>query len=149
MHAPYNLSTDDLGDFPGFCGKASILEADDFLRAYCRKAMTAKSYGLYFSGCLGFFFFNTWWTFRIFFVFFWGALGGSRGSPRRRPGGGEEGVFIENRRGGVSPGRERPKGPGGRLRRIGELINLGRGLNFFFFGPEMSTKNIFKTTRTP
>ena len=36
------MFADDLGDFSGFCGKASILEADDFLGACCRKAMSPK-----------------------------------------------------------------------------------------------------------
>ena len=39
MHAPYILSADDLGDFTG---NPTFLEADDFLGAYYRKAMTLK-----------------------------------------------------------------------------------------------------------
>ena len=42
MHAPYILSDDNLGDFSGFRGKASILEADDFLGACGGKTMTPK-----------------------------------------------------------------------------------------------------------
>ena len=42
MHAPCILSADDLGDFSGVCGKPSILEADDFLGACCRKALTPQ-----------------------------------------------------------------------------------------------------------
>ena len=49
MHAPYILSADDLDDFFGICRKPSILAADDFLGACYRKAVTPKSYGLYFS----------------------------------------------------------------------------------------------------
>ena len=41
--SPYILSTDDLGDFSlDCCGKPSMLEADDFWGACCRKAMTPK-----------------------------------------------------------------------------------------------------------
>ena len=44
--------------------------------------------------------YNTWWTFRIFFIF--SARGRGRGSPRCREGG--RGFCMENpRRGGVSP----------------------------------------------
>ena len=48
MHAPYILSTDDLGDSLEFYRRPPILEADDLLGACYRKAMTPKSYGLYF-----------------------------------------------------------------------------------------------------
>ena len=39
---PYILSADDLGDFFGVCRKPYILEADDFLKACDRKAVTPK-----------------------------------------------------------------------------------------------------------
>ena len=42
MHAPYILSADDLVISLESCGKHSILEANDFLGACCRKAMTPK-----------------------------------------------------------------------------------------------------------
>ena len=42
VRAPYILSADDLGDFLELCGKPSMLEADDFLGACYRKAMTPK-----------------------------------------------------------------------------------------------------------
>ena len=45
MHAPYILSADDLDDLSGILllyWKPSILAADDFLEACCRKAMTPK-----------------------------------------------------------------------------------------------------------
>ena len=42
MHAPYILSADDLADFSGIYRKPSILAADDFLGACCRKAMTPQ-----------------------------------------------------------------------------------------------------------
>ena len=45
MHAPYVLYAEDLGDFSGVFRKPSILEADDFVGAYHRQAMTPKSYG--------------------------------------------------------------------------------------------------------
>ena len=43
MHAPYILSADDLGDFSGNLWEPSILEADNFLGARYRKAMTPKT----------------------------------------------------------------------------------------------------------
>ena len=62
---------------------------------------------------------NAWWTFRIFLIFFCSGRGG-RESPRRREGGCR--FFIENpRKGGGFQEGEGGEGPGGCLRRIGEL----------------------------
>ena len=43
MHTPYILCADDLGDFSGIPLETPILDADDFLGACCRKAMTLKN----------------------------------------------------------------------------------------------------------
>ena len=70
-----------------------------------------------------------WRTFPIFFIFF--LLGEGEGGSPRPPGGGGR-FSIENpRRGGGSPGGA--EGPGGGLRRIGDL---GGGVNIFFSGPK-------------
>ena len=72
----------------------------------------------------------------IFYFFLLGE--GEWGSPRRWEGGGS--VFIENtRRGGVSR-TGRAEGPGGCLRRIGELG--GGGAQYFFSGPKYPPRNI-------
>ena len=78
--------------------------------------------------------FQTWWTFRIFFIYFF-ARGGGIGESEA-PGG--RGVFfIENpRRGGEEEGGA--EGPGGCLRRIGEFG--GGGAKYFF--SETSSKQM-------
>ena len=73
----------------------------------------------------------TWWTFRIFLIF--SSRGGGRGSPRRQEEKGSV-FFIENPQeggGGFREG-EGAEGPGGCLRRIGDLG--GGGLKNFFRG---------------
>ena len=70
--------------------------------------------------------FFSWWTFRIFFIFFV-ARGRGKGSPRNWEGGGR--FFIENPRGGVS------RAGGGRGARGWVFAGKwgGGGANFFFF----------------
>ena len=71
----------------------------------------------------------TWWTLRIFSIFF--LLGeGERGVRPAGRGGGS--IFKLKIPGGGSPGGGGAEGPGGSLRRIGEL--RGCGLNIFFRG---------------
>ena len=73
----------------------------------------------------------TWWTSRIFFIFF--LLGEGEGGVQ---GAGREGgrfFFLEN------PRRE-GKGPRGREGVCGKLGNWEGGAKFFFFGAEMPTK---------
>ena len=48
LHAPYICPPTIWAISLEFCRKPSILEADDFLGACYRKAMTPQSYGLYF-----------------------------------------------------------------------------------------------------
>ena len=79
---------------------------------------------------------KTWWTFRIFFIFFCSGRGKEQ---FEAPGKGGFRFLIENPRRGVSRGRG-SEGPGGCLRRIWDL---GGGAKYFFLGAEMSTK---KTT---
>ena len=74
----------------------------------------------------------SWWTFRIYFLFF-SARGGGMGSPRcwRVP------FLIESRRGGgLQDGRGRRAG---RVSAAHRELGGGGG-KYFFFGAEMSTK---------
>ena len=68
-------------------------------------------------------------------LFYFSARGGGRGSPRHREGGGS--VFLlKNARRGVSR-----KGSGRGAGRVSAAnCGIGGGLNFFFFGAEMSTE---------
>ena len=86
---------------------------------------------------------ESWWTFRIFLIFF--SLGRGKGESEAPEGGG--GRFLLKIPGGGSSGGRGAEGPGGCLRRIGELG--GGRANFFFFGAEMSTKNKIRGLQPP
>ena len=86
---------------------------------------------------------TTWWTFRIFFIFF--SRRGRVKGESEAPGGGRVRFFLffENpRRGGV-PGGGGAKGPGGCLRRIGEF-----GGKIFFWGPKRPPRQISRDMRS-
>ena len=71
----------------------------------------------------------SWWTFRIFFVFF---RSGKGQGESEAPGRGGVGFSIENPRGGRLPTR-RGRGPRGREGICGDFLGRGR-LNLFFRG---------------
>ena len=72
-------------------------------------------------------------------IFYFFCSGRGKGGSRRRRAVADR-FFIEKpRRGGGSPGQE---GPRGREGVCSELGNLGGGGQIFFFGAEMSTKNL-------
>ena len=78
----------------------------------------------------------SWWTFRIFFIFF--CSGEGKGESEAPGGRGGRAIFIENPRGGVS----RAGGGGGGGPGVGRVFagNLGRRAKYFFFGAEIPTK---------
>ena len=82
----------------------------------------------------------SWWTFRIFFIFF-SARGGGRGSPRP-PGGGGVRFLMKNPRRG-SPRRGRGRGAG-RVSAANWGFGGGGGLNFFFRGRNVHQAILFK-----
>ena len=73
---------------------------------------------------------ETWWTFRIFFIFFWSGRGKGE---FEAPGGGGFGFLLKIPGGRGFPGGGGGEGPGGCVRRIGEFFCGGGGLNIFFF----------------
>ena len=79
--------------------------------------------------------FDTWWTFRIFFLFF-SARGSGKGSPRRRDGGGGAIFYWKSQEGGGGVSR-----PGGARGRWGWEVLAGNwggggGKIFFVSGPK-------------
>ena len=85
--------------------------------------------------------FTTWWTFRIFYIFFllWGGERGVQGAGR-----GGDYFLLKIPGGGGSPGRGRGgEGLGGCLR---GFLGVGGGLNIFFSGPKFPPRQKVQTS---